>query len=120
MWRGPWKVAPIGAPPPFVFTREVNAFVTILCSTRAQRRAARGFALHPPRFAGKDETAGDMAMASLGIAKIRRRSALILPLALNLIRHVSRWGEHEMRDFMRVSLATGEASLAPAAWDRGV
>jgi hypothetical protein len=63
---------------------------------------------------------GDMAMASLGIAKIRRRSALILPLALNLIRHVSRWGEHEMRDFMRVSLATGAGSLAPGGWDRGV
>jgi hypothetical protein len=59
-------------------------------------------------------------VASLGIAKIRRRSALILPLALNLIRHVSRWGEHEMRDFMRVSLATGADSSAPAAWDRGV
>jgi hypothetical protein len=28
---------------------------------------------------------GDMAMASLGIAKICRRTALILPLALNLI-----------------------------------
>ena len=61
-----------------------------------------------------------MAMASLGIAKICRRTALILPPALNLIRVLSRWGEHEMRGFMRVSLATGASLFAPAGWDRGV
>ena len=63
---------------------------------------------------------GDMAMASLGIAKICRRTALILPLALNLIRLLSRWGEHEMGDFMRVSLDTGASLWAPAGWDQGV
>ena len=61
-----------------------------------------------------------MAMASLGIAKICRRTALILPSALNLIPVLSRWGEHEMRDFMRVSLTTGASPFAPAGWDRGV
>lgn len=30
-----------GPPPPFVFCRKVNAFVTFLCSTPSQRRAAR-------------------------------------------------------------------------------
>ena len=44
--------APIGAPPPFVFCRKVNAFVTFLCSTPSQRRAARRmFFSSPP--AGK-------------------------------------------------------------------
>jgi hypothetical protein len=37
--HGPVDGGPMGAPPHFVFYREVNAFVTFLCSTRAQGRA---------------------------------------------------------------------------------
>ena len=53
-------------------------------------------------------------------SKIRPWTALILPLRFNLIRLLSRWGEHEMRDFVRVSLATGASALAPAGWKRGI
>jgi len=55
-----------------------------------------------------------------GIAKICPWAALILPLRFNLIRFLSCWGEHEMQDFMRVSLAIGASALAPGGWDRGV
>jgi len=146
--------APIGAPPPFVFYRKVNAFVTFLCSTPSQRRSASRMVFSSPRMRGEEGGnreeglftlapssgggrqrvrpagrhgrniqgvgRGYMAAASLGIAKICRRTALILPSALNLIPVLSRWGEHEMRDFMRVSLTTGASPFAPAGWDRGV
>ena len=50
------------------------------CGRKTTEGARRGVA--GVQYLGRRE---DMAMASLGIAKIRRRTALILPLALNLI-----------------------------------
>jgi hypothetical protein len=151
------------------FCRQVNAFVTFLCSTRAPRRAARTGLLNlcsvilrrsrnrpsndaarsvravvlggSPRLnrgshlrmtetiAGRDDRAGARyARSRKGIWPCREPGNCQNPplVRFNFASTLESnpgpiaLGRHEMRDFMRVSLATGASPLAPGGWDRGV